>query len=57
MVHFKYKGISKNSIVHFKYEGTSQTSYVDIALKAYVHGLKSMDQLENHGHSCTSEET
>ena len=57
MVHFKYKGISKNSIVHFKYEGTSQTSYVGIALKAYVHGLKSMDQLENHGHSCTSEET
>ena len=34
MVHFKYKGISKNSSVRFKYEGTSQKSYVGIDLKA-----------------------
>ena len=36
MVHFKYKGISKNSIVHFKFEGTSRKSYAGIDLKAYT---------------------
>ena len=34
MVHFKYKGISRNSCVLFKYEGTSQKSQVGIDLKA-----------------------
>ena len=51
MVHFKYKGISKNSSVHFKYEGTSQKSYVVIVLymdsKAWIN-LKIMGILVPH---------
>ena len=36
MVHFKYKGISRNFSVHFNYEGTSQKSCVGIDLKAHM---------------------
>jgi hypothetical protein len=52
MVHFKCKGITKNSSILFKYEGTSQKSYIVIALKAHIDS-----KVENHGQSCISEDT